>query len=88
MSKRLPAVIQLREGRGALPVYFIYAGPDEFGLAQTIATGQPIFGIEVPLPLAWRNAAENLDISALPTMKQLVGNRVTMTAYRDMTRFA
>jgi hypothetical protein len=69
-------------------VYFIYAGPDEFGLAQTIATGQPIFGIEVPLPLAWRNAAENLDISALPTMKQLVGNRVTMTAYRDMTRFA
>jgi len=72
ISKRLPAVIQLREGRAELPVYFIYAGPDEFGLAQTIATGQPVFGIEVPLLLAWRNAAANLDISALPTMEQLV----------------
>jgi amino acid adenylation domain-containing protein len=72
MSKRLPTVIQLREGRIDPPVYFIYAGPDEFSLAQMVATGQPVYGIEVPYPLAWRKAAENFDISALPTMAQLV----------------
>ncbi len=71
-SKRQPSVIQLREGRTEVPVYFIYAGPDEFRLAQWIGGSHPVFGIDVPWPLAWRNAVSENRRSAFPTMDQFV----------------
>jgi pimeloyl-ACP methyl ester carboxylesterase len=73
IGKRRPSVIQLHGGGGELPLYFIYAGPDEISVAQKMGTERSIFGIEGPWPLAWRHAATNNEIAALPTLEQLVG---------------
>ena len=67
------AVVQLQAGDSALPVYFIYAGPEEILLAQTMGPRHMIFGIEMmPWPLSWRDAAVNNKAAALPTMERLV----------------
>jgi len=66
------AVVQLQLGDGAIPVYFIYAGPGEILLAQTMGARHTIFGIEMQWPMSWRDAAINNDVAALPTMEQFV----------------
>ena len=71
-DKRQPMVVQLQKGNGGLPVYFIYAGPEPALLAQMMGSERSIFGIEVPWPLSWRNAALKTDVTQLPTMEQLV----------------
>jgi amino acid adenylation domain-containing protein len=71
-SKRQPAVVQLRKGQAEPPVYFIYAGPDEFRLAKLMEDRHAVFGIEAPWPLAWRDAVATNRKSAFPTMEQLV----------------
>jgi thioesterase domain-containing protein len=71
-TKRQSAVVQLRKGAGETPVYFIGMGVVELHLAQLICSERSIFGIEIPWPSAWRNAAAKNDIDALPTMDQLV----------------
>jgi len=71
-SKRQPAVVELQKGRVELPVYFMYAGPDEFRLAQLMDERHPVFGIEVPWLLSWRNAVAANRRSAFPTLEQLV----------------
>jgi amino acid adenylation domain-containing protein len=71
-SKRQSAVVQLRKGQTEPPVYFIYAGPDEFRLAKLMDGRYAVFGIEVPWPLAWRDAVATNRKSAFPTMEQLV----------------
>jgi thioesterase domain-containing protein/acyl carrier protein len=70
--KRQTAVVQLREGRAQLPVYFIYAGPIEFRLAKAMGEKHTVFGIDVPWPLAWRNAVTANRRSGFPTMEQMV----------------
>ena len=72
MRKRQPNVVQFQRGKAEPPVYFIYAGPDEFRLAESIGGRHPTFGIEVPWPLAWRDAVANNQTSAFPSMEQLV----------------
>jgi len=69
--KRQPAVVQLQEGRAELPVYFIYAGPIEFRLATALGEKHTVFGIDVPWPLAWRNAVAANRTSGFPTMEQM-----------------
>ena len=76
--KRRPGVIQLQEGTAEPPIYFLYAGPDEFRLAQLTGNSHPVFGIEVPWPLTWRIALAEGQVSALPTMEQLVAPYVTL----------
>jgi amino acid adenylation domain-containing protein len=71
-GKRQPAVVELQKGRAELPVYFIYAGPTELRLAKSMGEKHPVFGIEVPWPLAWRDAVASNRKSAFPTMEQLV----------------
>jgi thioesterase domain-containing protein len=71
-ARRRPAVIQLQEGSAHPPVYFIYAGPAEIRLAQSIGEGRAIFGIEVPWPMAWRRAVSGNRTSLLPDMDQIV----------------
>ena len=73
MSKRRAAVSLMQEGRAGPPVYFIHAGPWEFQLAQSMGEAtRSVFGMKSPWPLAWRKAAASNEISALPTMEQLV----------------
>src|SRR5438105_288302 len=71
-GKRQPAVVPLQEGGPEIPVYFIYAGPDEFRLAKLMDKRRAVFGIEAPWPLAWRNAVAANRRSGFPTMEQLV----------------
>ena len=75
MSKRQlrqHKVVQFRQGKAEPPVYFICAGPGEFRLAELMGGRHPIFGIQVPWPLAWRDAAANDQTSTFPRMEQLV----------------
>ena len=73
MSKRRAVVSLMQEGKAGPPVYFIHAGPWEFQLAQSMGEAtRSVFGMKSPWPLAWRKAAASNEISALPTMEQLV----------------
>jgi thioesterase domain-containing protein/acyl carrier protein len=72
MGKRRTAVILMQEGKAGPPVYFIHAGPWEYQLAQSLGEARSVFGIESSWPLAWHKAAASNEISALPTMEQLV----------------
>jgi thioesterase domain-containing protein len=71
-GQREPSVVQFQEGGNEVPVYFIYAGPDEFHLARLMGASHPVFGIEVPWPLKWRQAVENNQPSSFPDMDQFV----------------
>jgi thioesterase domain-containing protein len=72
LPSKLSTVVLLQEGRAELPVYFIYAGPGEFRVAQHMAGSHPVFGIEARWPLAWRNAVSDNQTSAFPSMEQMV----------------
>jgi amino acid adenylation domain-containing protein len=72
MSRRGPRAFQLQRGQGDRPVYFIYAGPNEFRLARLVGERYPTFGIEVPWPITWLDAFANNQTSAFPSMEQLV----------------
>jgi thioesterase domain-containing protein len=72
VAKKRPAIVQLQAGSGELPLYFINFGPFEIRLAQMIGIGHSIFGIEIPCPVSWRDAAANNETAALPTTEQLV----------------
>ena len=71
-GRRQPVVVQLQEGDSEIPLYFIYAGPDEFHLARLMGASRPVFGIEVPWPLKWRQAVESNRPSSFPDMDQFV----------------
>jgi len=77
---RRPKVVELRRGSLEPPVYFIYAGPDEYRLAQFMKTGHSVYGIEVPWPMHLRKAVANRGRSAYPTMEQFVAPYVTALA--------
>lgn len=66
-----PTVVQFQEGEGGHRLYFISAEYQEFRISQLMGSRHAIFGIRVPWPLAWRKAATDNNVSALPTMEQL-----------------
>ncbi len=68
--RRQPDVVLLQEGGSGIPLYFIYAGPDEFQLARSMGTSRPVYGIQVPWPLKWRRAIEANRVSSFPNMDQ------------------
>jgi thioesterase domain-containing protein len=72
MGSKGPIVVQLQRGKAGPPVYFINAGSWEVRLAQLMGEEHPVFGIEVPWPLAWHKATSNNQTSVLPNLEQLV----------------
>jgi amino acid adenylation domain-containing protein len=73
ISERHTRVVhQFQQGEVEPAVYFIYAGPDEFRIAELMGGRHPTFGIQVPFPTAWREAAANNRTAAFPSMEQLV----------------
>jgi amino acid adenylation domain-containing protein len=78
MSRRGPRAFQLLQGKGERPVYFIYAGPNEFRLAESVGERYPTFGIEVPWPRAWLDAVANNRTSAFPRFDHLVARYVAV----------
>jgi thioesterase domain-containing protein len=69
---RRPLVVQLKQGATATPVYFIGAGLFEFHLAQLISSEQSVFAVEIAWPSTWHDAAVKNDISACPTLEEMV----------------
>jgi amino acid adenylation domain-containing protein len=72
ITRRGPRAFQLQQGKGERPVYFIYAGPNEFRLAQLMGESYPTFGIEAPWPITWLQALANNQVSAFPSLEQLI----------------
>src|SRR6185503_14077248 len=79
-GRRQSAVIELKAGRAGPPVYFMYAGPDEFRLAQLLGERQGVYGIEVPWPLAWREAVAANRKRAFPTLREIAARYATVLA--------
>ena len=79
-------MIQFRKGKADTPLYFLGGNVAEFRIAQLMGPAHSIYGIEIPWPSAWRDAAKKNDTSALPTMEQLVAPYVA--ALRVHTRFS
>jgi thioesterase domain-containing protein len=85
VSRALPCgVTQFREGKADTSLYLIAGEVAEFRISQLIGSGHSIYGIEIPWPSAWRDAANKNNTSALPTMEQLVAPYVA--ALRVHTR--
>ncbi len=62
------------DGDVQAPIYFIYAGPEEFRVAQALRDAgimRAMYAIEAPWSMAWRRAVENNDIAGFPTMEEL-----------------
>ena len=76
MGGEAPMVVQLQRGNAGPPVYFINGGRDEVRLAQLMGDQRPVFGIEVPWPLAWHKATSNNQTFVLPKLEQLVAPHV------------
>jgi len=70
-ASRTKCVRLLKAGQEPRPVYFMHAGPHEFRIARSLASARPIYGVEVPWPNAWREAALSNHWSASPTFDQL-----------------
>ena len=84
---RRPAVVLLRGGNRDFPMYFIHTGPDELRIAHLISERYQVYGIEVPWPLAWREAVVTDNLPAFPTMDQLVARYVkALTVHVGSTR--
>jgi amino acid adenylation domain-containing protein len=71
-DRQRPTIVRLREGGSEVPIYFIYAGPAEIALARAIGGDHPVFGIQLPWPLEWKEAVSKNQTSRFPTMDKLV----------------
>jgi thioesterase domain-containing protein len=67
-----PAVVQLRQGTAATPVYFIGAGLYELHIAQLMASEHSIYAIEIAWPADWHDAAARNDTDATPVLEDMV----------------
>jgi thioesterase domain-containing protein len=67
------AVVQLRQGTAATPVYFIGAGLYELHIAQLMPSEHSIYAVEIAWPAAWHDASANNDTAATPVLEDMVG---------------
>jgi amino acid adenylation domain-containing protein len=70
--KRTTTVATLHDGNGELPLYFLSPTPNVIRLAQMMGAGRSVFGIEVPWPASWHQAATRNDLAAMPATAQMV----------------
>jgi thioesterase domain-containing protein/acyl carrier protein len=71
-TKRRAGIVQIKQGKTDASIYFIYAGPDEFRLAEFVDGNHAIFGLQMQWPLGWRDAVASNRKSDFPTMERLV----------------
>lgn len=75
--RQRPAVVQLRQGTAATPVYFIGAGLYELHIAQLMPSEHSIYAIEIAWPAEWHDASAKNDTAATPVLEDMVGPYVT-----------
>jgi thioesterase domain-containing protein len=85
LGVRRSAVIQLRDGGAAMPVYFIGCGLAEFNLAQAIVGNHPIFAVEIPWRPVWRDLVEDEETEGLPSLAELVAPYTAAIAAHTQT---
>jgi amino acid adenylation domain-containing protein len=71
-SRQSSTIIRLREGGAGVPIYFIYAGPAEIAVARAVGEDHPVFGIQLPWRLKWRDAVTKNQTAQFPGMDDLV----------------
>jgi amino acid adenylation domain-containing protein len=67
-------VVQFQSGMKGFPIYLVGAGLVEQRIAQLIGMDRAIFGIDIRLPVEWRQAIQRKDSQALPTIEELARN--------------
>jgi thioesterase domain-containing protein len=68
-----PLVFLLRKGGTKTPFYFVSAGADEPRLAKLMGEDRPIYGIQIPWPADWLEAAKSNDVSSIPRLEDFAG---------------
>jgi thioesterase domain-containing protein len=71
--RQRPAVVQLRQGNAATPVYFIGAGLYELHIAQLMPSEHSVYAVEIAWPADWHDAAAKNDTHATPILEDMVG---------------
>ncbi len=79
-------IVQMRQGSGRVPVYWIEPDLDEFKIAQLITANNPIYAIEIRRPSNWYDLAARNETKGLPTVEQIVAPYVT--AIKAHTHFS
>jgi thioesterase domain-containing protein len=69
---QLHPIIQMRQGSGGVPVYWIDPDLDELKLGQLITSKNPIYAIEIRRPSVWFDLAAQGETKGLPTVEQIV----------------
>ena len=69
-------IVQMRQGSGGVPVYWIEPDLDEFKLGQLITSNNPIYAVEVRQPSAWYDLAARNDTKGLPSTEQIAAQYV------------
>jgi thioesterase domain-containing protein len=65
-------IVQMRQGSGGVPVYWIEPDLDEFKIAQLTTANNPIYAVEIRLPSVWYELAARNETKGLPTVEQIV----------------
>jgi thioesterase domain-containing protein len=65
-----PLVFLLQKGGTKTPFYFVSAGADEPRLAKFMGEERPIYGIQIPWPADWLEAAKSNDVSLIPRLEE------------------
>jgi len=68
-----PLVPLLREGGTKTPLYFISAGRDESRLAKLMGGDRPVYGIQIPWPADWLQAAKTDQVLSIPRLEEFAG---------------
>ncbi len=67
-----PQIVQMRQGHGEVPVYWIEPDLDGLKLGQLITSSNPIYALEIRWPSAWYDLAARNETKGLPTVEQIV----------------
>lgn len=70
MEIQNPLVFLLGKGGTGTPFYFISAGADEPRLAKLMGEDRPIYGIQIPWPANWLQAAKSNHASSIPRLEE------------------
>ena len=79
-------IVQVKQGGGAVPFYWIEPDLDGLKLGQLITSNHPIYAVEILWPSAWYELAAKNETKGLPTLEQIVAPYVA--AIKAHTHFS
>jgi thioesterase domain-containing protein len=64
-------IVEMRQGSGGVPLYWIEPDLDEFKIGQLIIASNPIYAVEIRQPSVWYDLAGRNETKGLPTVEQI-----------------